>query len=50
MPQATNKILTTLGIKQEDRVLKTIENINFLKPGTVINKSEILFKKIENDN
>ena len=50
MPDSTDKILSVLGIEKKDRVLKTIENLNFLKSGNVINKSEILFKKIENDN
>ncbi len=50
MPDSTDKILSVLGIEKKYRVLKTIENLNFLKSGNTINKSEILFKKIENDN
>ena len=50
MPDSTDKILSVLGIEKKYRVLKTIENLNFLKSGNTINKSKILFKKIENDN
>jgi len=50
MPESTNKILEILAIKQKDRILKTVENSKFLKSGTIIKKSDILFKKIENDN
>ena len=50
MPDSTDKILSVLGIEKKYRVLKTIENLKFLKSGNTINKSEILFKKIENDN
>ena len=50
MPESTDKILEILAIKQKDRILKTVENSKFLKSGTIIKKSDILFKKIENDN
>jgi len=50
IPDSSSKILNLLGIKNKDINLRSIENINFLKKGTVIKKSNILFKKIENDN
>ncbi len=50
MPQSTSKVLDILGVDNKDIRLKTIEDHNFLKPGTMIKKSDILFKKIENGN
>jgi len=50
IPDSSNKILDTIGIEKKDRTLKNILDIKFLKPGTPIKKSSILFKKIENDN
>ena len=50
MPSSTYKILDILSVKKENRTLKSVENIKFLKPGTIIKKSDILFKKVENDN
>ena len=50
MPETIEKILDTLGIHKNNRTLKSVENLNFLKSGTIIKKLDILFKKIENDN
>ena len=50
IPQSSEKIFETLGLKKEDISLKNLENIKLLKPGIKINKSKILFKKIENDS
>ena len=50
MPESTSKVLDILGIEKKDRSLKSIENSKFLKQGSVIKKSDILFKKIENEN
>ena len=50
IPDSTNKTLDILGIKKEDRVISKIANLKFLKPGNIIKKANILFKKIENDN
>ena len=50
IPGSTNKALDILGIKKEDRVISKIANLKFLKPGNIIKKANILFKKIENDN
>ena len=50
MPKSTNNVLDTLGINKKDRNLKSIENVEFLNPGTILKEANILFKKIENDN
>mgnify|MGYP001467010792 CR=1 FL=1 len=50
MPTTTSKILNILGIGNDDVNFKSIEDKEYLKPGKIIGKSEILFKKIENDN
>ena len=50
IPDSTNKALDLLGVQKKDRYINMIKNITFLKPGSTIKKSEILFKKIENDN
>ena len=50
IPDSTSKALDILGIKKEDRVISKIANLKFLKPGNIIKKANILFKKIENDN
>ena len=50
MPESTSKVLDILGIEKKDRILKSIENSKFLKQGSIIKKSDILFKKIENEN
>ena len=50
IPESANKVLDTLGVEKKERNLKSIENSKFFKSGRIIKKSDILFKKIENDN
>ena len=50
IPSSAAKILDILNISQKDINLKTIENINFLVSGKELKKSNILFRKVENDN
>ena len=50
MPESTIKALETLGVEEKARNLNSIENLKFLKSGSVVKKSDILFKKVENDN
>ena len=50
IPESTSKVLDILGVDKKERNLKSIENVKFLKSGNIIKQSEILFKKIENDN
>ncbi len=50
IPESSKKILDTLGINKKDIKIEKLNDINFLKSGTKIKKSDILFKKIENDN
>ena len=50
IPESASKVLDAFGIEKNKRNLKSIENSKFLKPGKLIKKLNILFKKIENDN
>tara|TARA_B100000029_G_scaffold199882_1_gene198281 strand:- start:1570 stop:3114 length:1545 start_codon:yes stop_codon:yes gene_type:complete len=50
IPNSANKVLEILGVEEKERTLESIQNSKFLKPESIIKKSEILFKKIENDN
>ena len=50
IPESASKVLDVLGVEKKEMNLKSIENSNFLKPGKLIKKLDILFKKIENDN
>ena len=50
MPRSTNKILNSLGINENQKNLKNLEDHKFLKPDSKIKKTDILFKKIEHDN
>jgi len=50
IPDSSEKILNTLGVKKKDITLKKLMDTNFLKSGATIKKTDILFKKIENDN
>ncbi len=50
IPESASKVLDALGIEKNERNLKSIENSKFLKPGKLIKKLNILFKKIEDDN
>ena len=49
MPNSINKIINLLGLKTKDINLAAVENTKLLKPGSLIKKSDILFKKIESD-
>ncbi len=50
IPIATNKALSTLNIPLEKRNIENIKNQNLFDFNKKLNKHEILFKKIENDN
>ena len=50
IPQSSNKILNILNINDNDRTIKKILDIKFLKSGSKIKKTDILFKKVEDDN
>ena len=50
IPIATNKALNILNIPIKKRNIENIKNKNLLNIGKKLNKYEILFKKIENDN
>jgi len=50
IPNSSSKVLDTLSIKKQDRKIDSIMNINYLKAGSIIKKTDILFKKIENDS
>ena len=50
IPESASKVLDILGVEKKERNLKSIENSKFFKSGRIIKKSDILFKKIENDN
>ncbi len=50
IPDTSEKILNTLGVKKKDITLKKLMDTKFLKSGATIKKTNILFKKIENDN
>ena len=50
IPETIEKIFISIGLEKKDITLKSIENLNLIKPGTKIKKTSILFKKIENDN
>jgi len=49
MPSSIEKIFKSMSLKKDDISLKNIEKVNFLKPGNIILKSEILFKKIDSE-
>ena len=50
IPQSSLKALKIFNINENDIKLLTIENHNFLKGNTEINKIDILFKKFEKNN
>tara|TARA_A100001011_G_scaffold392529_1_gene480324 strand:- start:2029 stop:3573 length:1545 start_codon:yes stop_codon:yes gene_type:complete len=50
IPQSSNKILNILNINDKDRTIKKILDIKFLKSRSKIKKTDILFKKVEDDN
>ena len=50
IPQSSLKALKIFDLCEEDIILSTIENNEFLSKGNKINKIDILFKKIEKNN
>ena len=50
IPIATEKVLKTLSIEKTNINLESLKNTKALKPGIKLKKTDILFKKIENDN
>ena len=50
IPIATEKVLSTLSIEKTNISLESLKNIKTLKSGIKLKKTDILFKKIENDN
>ena len=50
IPIATEKVLSTLSVEKANINLESLKNTKSLKPGIKLKKTDILFKKIENDN
>ena len=50
MPNSIEKTFHALGLANDDIKLKNAESLNLLKPGSLIKKTDILFKKIDNDS
>ncbi len=50
IPQSSLKALKIFDIKENEIILSSLENHNYLKGNTKINKIDILFKKIEKKN
>ena len=50
IPISSEKILSIMNIKKEDRLLKSITQKNLFDHNLEFKKTTILFKKIENDN
>ena len=50
IPNSSKKILNALGVSEKDIKLEKLMDTKFLKSGVGIKKTNILFKKIENDN
>ena len=50
IPQSSLKALKIFDLSENDIILSTIENNEFLAKGNKINKIDILFKKIEKNN
>ena len=49
IPESAAKVLKVFNINENEIDVNTIIKNDFLKSNTKINKSEILFKKINND-
>ncbi len=47
IPIATEKVLSTLSIGKSEIKINSLKDFNILKAGTILKKSDILFKKIE---
>ncbi len=50
IPQSSLKALKIFNLEEKDVIFETIENNEFLKKGSAINKIDILFNKIEKKN
>jgi len=50
IPQSSLKALKIFNLQEKDVVFGTIENNEFLKKGSAVNKIDILFNKIEKEN
>ncbi len=50
IPIASNNVLDIMNIKKNDRNLNSIKSLEILDQSKELGKTEILFKKIENDN
>jgi methionyl-tRNA synthetase len=50
IPLSTNKILNVLNLEDKDRLISSISNKNIFDHDKELKKTEILFKKIDNDN
>ena len=50
IPIAANNVLDIMNIKPNDRNLKSINSLKILDHDKELGKTEILFKKIDNDN
>ena len=50
MPSSALKVLNIFSIKENDINFNSIKNNNYLKPNQNINKIDILFQKIENND
>ena len=50
IPESSLKALKIFDIEEKDIKLDTVSNNDYLPKGNNINKIEILFKKIENNN
>ena len=50
IPNSIEKTFSVFGLKKEDITISNAGDLKLLKPGSIIKKSNILFKKIDNDN
>ena len=50
IPKATEKVLSILSVGKTDIKIDSLKDTKILKVGTILKKSDILFKKVENDN
>ena len=50
IPGSSEKILDCLGLEKKDFKIDNVINNQYLKTGFKIKKTDILYKKIEDDN
>ena len=50
IPTATNKVLNTININEEDVKIANITNLNLINHIKELKNIEILFTKVDNDN